>query len=239
MSASDSNKPSRRTQRTKIEARENAILVAAAHEFAAEGAEGAKMAAIARQAGIAEGTLYLYYRNKHELLSAVVGNFWDQLTEGAQQAVDALAPPFDQLRQLAHYHLQALIDQFELVGLTYRARQSSGRPEQELNQIRDYVRVFDGIIARAVDRNELMIETPLWQLRDIFFGTLEFSARTLKLRNQALDETLIDTLMHIFENFRPRTEDKRPSLDCDNQEIVARLDAIQSTLDKALLSRDH
>ena len=66
---------SRDTQRQKFEAREASIIAAASEVFAARGVDGAKMIDIARQAGLAEGTLYLYYRNKHDLLTAVVGAF--------------------------------------------------------------------------------------------------------------------------------------------------------------------
>ena len=57
-----------RTQRQKMEAKEQAILSAARAEFSAMGVEGAKMSAIAKRASVAEGTVYLYYRNKKELL---------------------------------------------------------------------------------------------------------------------------------------------------------------------------
>jgi len=63
-----------RTQRQKMEAKEQAILNAARAEFSAMGVEGAKMSAIAKRASVAEGTVYLYYRNKKELLDAVVSS---------------------------------------------------------------------------------------------------------------------------------------------------------------------
>ena len=62
-------KNTRDTQREKFEAREASIIAAASAVFASRGVDGAKMVDIARQAGLAEGTLYLYYRNKHDLLT--------------------------------------------------------------------------------------------------------------------------------------------------------------------------
>jgi hypothetical protein len=42
-------------------------------------------------------------------------------------------------------------------------------------------------------------------MRDVFYGTLEHSARTLVLRNQTFDATVIDNLLLLFERFRQTT----------------------------------
>lgn len=188
-------KKTRATKREKFEARETAILEAASQVFAARGVDGAKMADIAKLAGIAEGTLYLYHRNKQELLNAVVGHFWSNLTAGAQQAIDDSHTTFQQLDSLARYHLNALLSQFELVQMSYRVGNGGTVPEQDLAQIRTYVRIFDAIVSRGIDRGEITSTRALWQWRDIFFGTLEFSARTLKLRGKNNDEGVVENLM--------------------------------------------
>ena len=53
------------TQRQRLEACEEAILAAATSLFSESGVDGASMAEIARRADVAEGTIYLYYKNKH------------------------------------------------------------------------------------------------------------------------------------------------------------------------------
>lgn len=55
-------------QRARIEERKVQILNAAAQVFAEKGFERATIAAIARQAGLAEGSIYNYFKNKSELL---------------------------------------------------------------------------------------------------------------------------------------------------------------------------
>ena len=85
------------TQRQRLEAREEAILAAAASLFSESGVDGTRMAEIARKAAVAEGTVYLYYKNKHELLEAVVDRFWRELTKGAKAAVTSNAPLNQQL----------------------------------------------------------------------------------------------------------------------------------------------
>lgn len=56
----------------KKAARREAILAAALDEFADRGFEGARLDDVARRAGIAKGTIYLYFRDKEALFQELV-----------------------------------------------------------------------------------------------------------------------------------------------------------------------
>ena len=217
----------RRTSRARVEAKESSILDAAEKTFAEVGFDGAKVSDIARAASVAEGTVYLYYKNKQDLLAGVVGRFWTQLTQGAEAAIQPEATTREQLEQLGRYHLNSILEQFEVVSLTYRARPQQ---EQDLDQVREYVRVFDRIMQRGVDRDELPKHAPIGQLRDVFFGTLEFSARTLKLREQPYDHSVVTNLLAIMvDSSSPipsSAKDKEPS----NRDLMNTLKSIQKQL---------
>jgi AcrR family transcriptional regulator len=62
--------PSRRS--LSAEARRAAILAAALEEFTARGYEGARLDDVARRAGIAKGTIYLYFTDKEALFQDLV-----------------------------------------------------------------------------------------------------------------------------------------------------------------------
>ena len=83
---------------------------------------------------------------------------------------------------------------------------------------------------RGVDRGELPKGTPIGQLRDVFFGTLEFSARTLKLRDRSYDHSVVTNLLAIMvgssEAAGSRPKDKEPS----NQDLMNTLKSIQKQL---------
>ena len=210
-----------------MEAKESSILDAAEKTFAQVGFDGAKVSEIARAASVAEGTVYLYYKNKQDLLAGVVGRFWSQLTLGAEAAIEPDVTTREQLEQLGHYHLNSILDQFEVVSLTYRARPQQ---EQDLDQVREYVRVFDRIMQRGVDRGELPEETPIGQLRDVFFGTLEFSARTLKLRNLPYDHSVVTNLLAIMVS-SPNTAARAPKgKEPSNRDLMNKLKSIQKQL---------
>ena len=217
------------TSRQRLEARESTILDAAEQVFTRAGFDGAKVATIAQTAAVAEGTVYLYYRNKQDLLAGVVGRFWARLTLGAEAAIASEASAVTQLEQLGRYHLNSILQQFEVVSLTYRARPQQ---EQDLDQVREYVRVFDRIMQRGVDRGELPKDTPISQLRDVFFGTLEFSARTLKLRERSYDHSVVTNLLSIMVGSTDGAADKLKDKDKEprNQDLMNTLKSIQKQL---------
>ena len=217
----------RHTSRARIEAKESSILDAAERTFAQAGFDGAKVSDIARAASVAEGTVYLYYKNKRDLLAGVVGRFWTQLTLGAEAAIEPDATTREQLEQLGRYHLQSLLNQFEVVSLTYRARPLQ---EQDLDQVREYVRVFDRIMQRGVDRGELPKDAPMGQLRDVFFGTLEFSARTLKLRDRSYDHSVVTNLLSIMVGSTHAAAGKPKGKEPSNRELMNTLKSIQKQL---------
>ena len=217
----------RNTTRERLEAKESAILDAAEGIFAQAGFDGAKIADIARAASVAEGTVYLYYKNKRDLLAGVIGRFWSQLTLGAEAAINKEASTLDQLEQFGRYHLRSILDQFDLVSLTYRAQPQQA---QDLDQVREYVKVFDRIMKQGVDRGELPPHTPVGHLRDVFFGTLEFSSRTLKLRGRSYDHSVVTNLLFLIaaqDQVKPASlETAAPS----NEDLMKKLESIQRQL---------
>ncbi|QDU87046.1 Fatty acid metabolism regulator protein [Pirellulimonas nuda] len=68
MSRGETSKP--RTRRK--DARPGEIVEAAMQEFAEQGFAGARIERIARRAGVAKGTVYLYFKTKDELFEAAV-----------------------------------------------------------------------------------------------------------------------------------------------------------------------
>ncbi len=86
-----------RRQEQKIQ-RQEEILAAAFEVFAAHGYEAARIDDVVRQAGIAKGTLYLYFRDKEELFRAVVHNLpqkrFDTIPAGFQGTAEELLREF-------------------------------------------------------------------------------------------------------------------------------------------------
>src|SRR5687768_1102558 len=81
------------------------ILKAATKVFAQNGFFQSQVADVARVAGVAAGTVYLYFKGKDDLLVSIFEkSMKDVLTEG-RAAVEGLADPAERLRRIAHLHL--------------------------------------------------------------------------------------------------------------------------------------
>jgi AcrR family transcriptional regulator len=189
------------TRRGRVEEKERAILAAARAVFVKHGFEGARMAEIARRASVAEGTIYIYYKTKNDLLQTVVLQFWDGITEGAAKAVNPKAGTFEQLRALADHHLTLMIRDREFIELEVILRNSGTEPiASERTTMRRYVAVFDNIFRRGQDRGDLVSDVQLWMARDLFYGSLEYSARTIALRGAKRPTGVIDNLVAVFRS---------------------------------------
>src|SRR5918999_1611461 len=86
----------------------DAILRAATKVFAQHGYFQSQVADVARVAGVAAGTVYLYFKGKDDLLVSIFErSMRDVLAEG-RAAVEGIAAPAERLRQLARLHLGRL-----------------------------------------------------------------------------------------------------------------------------------
>jgi TetR/AcrR family fatty acid metabolism transcriptional regulator len=103
-----------------------AILRAAITVFARCGYFNSKVADIAREAGVADGTVYLYFKSKEDILHSIFDRSVDEALGAAKERVEQLSDPREKLRQIALMHLErlgadrdlAVVFQVELRGST-------------------------------------------------------------------------------------------------------------------------
>ncbi len=84
------------------------ILDAAVAVFAEKGFFVSRISDIADRASVADGTVYLYFRNKDEILASAINTAFDGFVTAARRELEKLTRPSDRLRRLAYLHLEAL-----------------------------------------------------------------------------------------------------------------------------------
>ena len=175
-----------RTQRERLEGREQAIISAAHDLFAAQGFAKTTMSEIAGRARTAEGTLYLYFNNKNALARAVLAAFYQRLTATAEEGVRKRKTTAARLEFLARHHLDNIIRERRLLELISTADRNpenyEGSDIYKMN--RAYVAVFDGVMQDGLWRGDIAEDRPLWLMRDIFFGGLEYAMRTILMKRR-------------------------------------------------------
>jgi AcrR family transcriptional regulator len=124
-------KPSPRRREQKLR-RQEEILTAAFEVFAAHGYEAARIDDVARQAGIAKGTIYLYFRDKEQLFRAMVRSL-------VQKRFDAIAGSFqgtgEQLLRELHSRMYSQVVRNEKVRSIVRLLIAEGGRFPQLAEI--------------------------------------------------------------------------------------------------------
>jgi AcrR family transcriptional regulator len=97
-----------------LQERRERILDAATHVFGEKGFEGANVSDIAQAACMGKGTIYLYFKNKEEIFSAILAER-SFVPELAQLMQDEQAPFEEILRKLVENYLEFLESHMPLI----------------------------------------------------------------------------------------------------------------------------
>jgi TetR/AcrR family fatty acid metabolism transcriptional regulator len=224
-----------RTRRERVEERERAIIEAAGEILAESGLEKATMSEIARRAGVAEGTVYLYFENKGALLRAVQLSFYEELTRRAERGVAEITDTRGRLHFLASLHLEVLLEEWPTVMAVlanHRDVEDYLRRNEQYQFNRTYVAVFDAVVRDGVNRGELRGDPPLWLLRDLFYGTLEYMVRTMLLHEQRRSVAeAVDQLLDVLVSGMAVGGEARGDATSAMHAAVMRLEAVAERLE--------
>ena len=112
--------------RSSITDKREAILRAAIKVFAGFGYFNSKVSDIAAEAGIADGTVYLYFKSKEDILHSIFDRAMAEFISEGRRELAYLAGPREKLTRIAELHLEklgadrdlAVVFQVELRGST-------------------------------------------------------------------------------------------------------------------------
>jgi AcrR family transcriptional regulator len=140
--------------------RRDSILEAARHVIARRGRGGASMQAIADEAGVAKGTLYLYFRDRDDLLQHTGDRVFGELLARLTAVLDKPRPLPESLRDLVRTNLEFFDDNQDFLRV-YMALRHSGDPAASRRRRRQaplYARYLERLtryLAAAGERGEM------------------------------------------------------------------------------------
>lgn len=116
----------RKSSRNGATGKRESILRAATRVFARNGYFNSKVADIAREAEVADGTVYLYFKSKEEILHSIFDQNMTEAISSGRVLIEKLQDPGEKLRRIAMLHLErlgadpdlAVVFQVELRGST-------------------------------------------------------------------------------------------------------------------------
>jgi TetR/AcrR family fatty acid metabolism transcriptional regulator len=150
------------------------ILTAAERIFARHWFFAAKVSDVAKEAGVADGTIYLYFKSKDDLLISLFERRMEQLNKILRAAI-ADKSPRDQLHTFIRTYLQLVADEPSAAEvLTIELRQSSKfMKEYDNPEFAAFLRILGGVIAAAQDDGTFATAIPPNIAARMIFGVLD------------------------------------------------------------------
>ena len=140
------------TNRVEKNNKYHQILEAAVKIFARQGFHQSTVAQIAKEAGVADGTIYLYFKNKNDILVQFFSYRAKQVFVSFREAVDEAETSADKLRNLVRRHLAEFQrDKDGAVVYQVETHQNSRLAEA---QIKEMSKMYRDLISEIVEQGQ-------------------------------------------------------------------------------------
>jgi len=178
-----------------------AILRAATRVFARNGYFSSKVADIARAADVADGTVYLYFKSKEEILHSIFDQNMAEAIAACRKLIENSRDPREKLRRIATLHLErlgadrdlAVVFQVELRGSTKFMQEFSAAGFAEYLDL--LCKIFEDGQRVGVFRKDLNAKV----VSKILFGALDEMATNWIISKRSYKlEPMAEIVMDVF-----------------------------------------
>jgi TetR/AcrR family fatty acid metabolism transcriptional regulator len=138
--------------RKKQEEKYRTILEAATGVFAKEGFHNAKIEDVANTAGVAHGTVYLYFKSKEDLLVSIFRENFRELVEYVNSEIQKESNAEDKLRKLVLLQLQLTETNPDLASLMLVEFPQTGKflSSDSIDDLVEYMDMIAGILEEGI-----------------------------------------------------------------------------------------
>lgn len=180
-------------ERARHDKRER-ILAAAVKVFAERGFYNAKVSQVASEAGVADGTIYLYFKNKDDLLIETFEDRMQWINERLREGIVEERSALENLRHFVRMHLLLAVHARDLAEfITVELRQSSKFVKEYKNtKFIEYLNILAGVIIRGQEEGVLRPDIDARLAARALFGVLDEVMLTLVLARKQPTEEQID-----------------------------------------------
>jgi len=180
-----------------------AILRAAIKVFSRSGFFNSKVADVAREAGVADGTVYLYFKNKDDILVSIFNHVMDEALALGRKRLEEVSDPVQKLKQIVQAHLDMLGRDRDLaVVFQVELRSSSKFMEQfSATKVTEYLDLIRSVIEEGQKKGVFRRGLNTTIAAKVLFGALDEMATNWVLSRKryvlvSTAEPVIDLLMN-------------------------------------------
>lgn len=174
------------------------ILQGALKVFAENGYHRSQVSKIAKAAGVADGTIYLYFKRKEDILIHLFQEKLGELVNKFHESVAGTNDACEALRIICTIHYTELENNPELAYVTQiEMRQSELELRKEIGiTLKPYIELIENIVQQGIDNGQFRANLNVKLVRNLIFGSMDevvtswlLSGQKYSLRDQ-VDETL-------------------------------------------------
>ncbi|MDZ7261211.1 MAG: TetR family transcriptional regulator [candidate division KSB1 bacterium] len=160
---------------SKTEDKRQKIIQAAIKVFAKNGFYNSKISEIAKEAEVADGTIYLYFKNKDDILLSLFEEEMGKIIETIKEEIAKGQSAQEKIRNFARFHLNLVETQPELATVIQVELRQSNKFMREYpgTKFKEYLDVIASIIEEGQKAGELRSDIHPGIAKRVFFGALD------------------------------------------------------------------
>ncbi|MCB6216119.1 TetR/AcrR family transcriptional regulator [Bacillus paralicheniformis] len=189
------------------------IIDAAVIVIAENGYHQAQVSKIAKQAGVADGTIYLYFKNKEDILISLFKEKMGQFIEQMNEEMAATNSATEKLSLFIKKHFELLSSDRHLAIVTQlELRQSNLELRLKINEIlKGYLTILEDIITEGKEAGEFKSTLDVRLAKQMIFGTVDETVTTWVMNDQKYDlpklaDSIHELLIHGFGSQKTKEE---------------------------------
>ena len=165
------------------------IVDAAVIVIAENGYHQAQVSKIAKEAGVADGTIYLYFKNKEDILISVFREKMGIFAENVKEILDKEISATEKLYKMIDNHFSLLYNDRHLAIVTQlELRQSNKDLRSQINEVlKEYLTLLDSILKEGIDQGEFEKGIDIRLARQMVFGTIDETITSWVMNDQKYD----------------------------------------------------
>ncbi|GAB6936321.1 TetR/AcrR family transcriptional regulator C-terminal domain-containing protein [Calditerricola yamamurae] len=165
------------------------IIDAAVRVIAKYGYHNSQVAKIAREANVADGTIYLYFRNKDDVLVSVFREKMGEFIRATRERLEQVSTVEGKLRELIFMHLSHLAQNRDMAVVTQiELRQSNPVVREGIREtLKQYYRLIEEVIREGMAEGVFRRDVDVRTIRMMIFGTLDEAATSWVMKKGKFD----------------------------------------------------
>lgn len=174
------------------------ILQGALKVFAENGYHRSQVSKIAKAAGVADGTIYLYFKRKEDILIRLFQEKLGELVGKFHESVKGTTDAVEALRTVCSIHFSELESNPELAYVTQiELRQSDLELRKEIgNALKPYIVLIENILEQGIQEQRFRSDLNIKLVRSLIFGAMDEAVTSWLIsgRKYSLSDQTDDTL---------------------------------------------